>query len=87
MLLDATPRAAQYDISMTISFILLLMTAYRALASFIGYLMAEGPLTAAIAAVAAVIIGPLPTLGRFLMLPFLRTQTFIKHELLQRGDG
>ena len=71
---------------MTISFILLLMTAYRTLASFLGYLMAEGPLTAAVAAVAAVVIGPLPTLGRFLVLPFMRAHTFVKHELLQSSD-
>ena len=77
----------QYDVSMSISMVLLLMTAYRALATFVGYLRAEGPLTTVIAAVMAVIIGPLPTLGRFLVLPALRTYSFVRHELLSKGDG
>jgi hypothetical protein len=72
----------QYDLSMSISFTLLLITAYKTLAGFVSYLRAAGPISTVIAAFTTVLIGPLPTVWRFLCLPFLRVGAFVRHELV-----
>ena len=72
----------QFDLTGTISSLLLLMTLYRTLAGFFGFLRDSGPLSTLIAALTTIIIGPLPTLLRFIALPLLRVEAFACHELL-----
>ena len=77
----------QYDISMTISMVLLLITLVRTLQSLLGYIISEGPLTTILAACTTVIVGPLPTIYRALVLPALRIVSFTRHELLPYLGG
>ena len=62
----------QFDISMTISISLLLLTVYRTIQGFLGYLLAAGPVSTVIAAFTTVIVGPIPTVVRALALPLLQ---------------
>ena len=72
----------QYDISMTISIVLLLMTLVRTLQSFLGYLVSAGPLSTLISVFTTVVVGPLPTLYRLFVLPVVRFATFARTELI-----
>ena len=72
----------QYDMTGTISSVLLLMTFFTQLKSLLSFLRDSGPISTSIAAVTTVIIGPLPTLYRFAVLPVLRVEAFVRCELL-----
>ena len=72
---------------MTISMVLLLITLVRTLQSLLGYIISEGPLTTILAACTTVIVGPLPTIYRALVLPALRIVSFTRHELLPYLGG
>ena len=64
----------EFDVTGTISSVLLLMTLYRTLAGFVAFLRDSGPLSTLVAALTTCIVGPLPTLLRFLALPLLRVE-------------
>ena len=72
----------EFDVTGTISSLLLLMTLYRTLAGFFSFLRDSGPLSTLVAAATTVIVGPLPTLLRFVALPLLRVEAFLRGELL-----
>ena len=72
----------EFDVTGTISSVLLLMTLYRTLAGFFSFLRDSGPLSTLVAAVTTVIVGPLPTLLRLIALPPLRVEAFVRGELL-----
>ena len=72
----------EFDVTGTISSVLLLMTLYRTLAGFFSFLRDSGPLSTLVAAATTVIVGPLPTLLRFVALPLLRVEAFLRGELL-----
>ena len=71
----------QYEISTTISIALLLLTVLRTLQQLVAYLAHLGPVTTVLSVLTSVIVGPLPTIGRFIALPPLRLLAFVKHEL------
>merc|ERR1740124_208793 len=72
----------EFDVTGTISSVLLLMTLYRTLAGFFSFLRDSGPLSTLVAAVTTCVVGPLPTLLRFIALPLLRVEAFVRGELL-----
>jgi len=72
----------EFDVTGTISSVLLLMTLYRTLAGFFSFLRDSGPLSTLVAAVTTCVLGPLPTLLRFIALPLLRVEAFVRGELL-----
>jgi len=72
----------QFDLTGTISSVLLLMTFFTQLKSLLSFLRDSGPLSTLIAAFTTVFIGPLPTLYRFAVLPVLRVEAFVRCELL-----
>ena len=80
----------EYDITTTISLALLLVTLIRTIMNLLGYLLTTGPITTVVSAFTTVVIGPLPTLARFILLPPMRILAFVKHDLrpfLQGADS
>jgi len=76
-----------YDLSTTISCVLLSLTALRTLQSLLYYLFATGPITTLLSIVTYSLIGPLPSFYRFLVLPPMRFYCFVKNDLLPFARG
>ena len=72
----------QFDLSTTISFLLLSMTVLSTLKGLLSFIFATGPITATLSIVTYSVIGPLPSIYRFVVLPPLRFSAFVERELL-----
>ena len=77
----------QFELQTTVSLALLLLTVFRMLQGLLHYLYTAGPLSTLIAMFTTVVIGPLPTVYRALVLPALRVLTFARAELLPFLSG
>ena len=67
----------EYDIGTSISLLLLLMALGRFVLSFLGFLKESGPLTTLASVATTLVVGPLPTVARFVTLPALRLEAFV----------
>ena len=76
----------EYDIGTSISLLLLLMALGRFVLSFLGFLKESGPLTTLASVATTLVVGPLPTVARFVTLPALRLEAFVRDDLLPLLD-
>ena len=72
----------EFEFSLTISIALLSLTFLTMIKHLFVYLWTTGPLTTAVSAVITLVVGPLPTIWRLLVLPPMRVFAFVRNELL-----